>query len=200
MTDAWGYITDPSGMLQLGARYYWPEVGRFVSQDPIGDGVNWYIYAEDNPLVWVDPTGECFDWVGDMDWGDAFDFADWKKKEVRFWGCMVRRQLGDDIVGLLKHGAGKIGLGVAAKYTEGTGYVARHNAQRMNDIWERGKDKPRQTPGRIKKLQNLRTRALWLKPFGDDLVRWGKLAGKASLAVTAGMLVYDYGKCFGNLQ
>ena len=23
---AWGYITDPSGMLQLGARFYWPEV------------------------------------------------------------------------------------------------------------------------------------------------------------------------------
>ncbi len=31
---AWGYITDPNGFLQLGARYYWPEVGRFVSQDP----------------------------------------------------------------------------------------------------------------------------------------------------------------------
>jgi RHS repeat-associated protein len=30
----WGYITDPSGMLQLGARFYWPEVGRFISQHP----------------------------------------------------------------------------------------------------------------------------------------------------------------------
>jgi RHS repeat-associated protein len=36
---AWGYITDPSGLLQLGARFYWPEVGRFVSQDPMGDGL-----------------------------------------------------------------------------------------------------------------------------------------------------------------
>jgi len=44
-------------MLQLGARFYWPEVGRFVSQDPIGDGVNWYIYAEDNPLYWIDADG-----------------------------------------------------------------------------------------------------------------------------------------------
>jgi RHS repeat-associated protein len=31
---AWGYIADPSGMLQLGARFYWPEVGRFVARDP----------------------------------------------------------------------------------------------------------------------------------------------------------------------
>jgi len=55
-----------------------------VSQDPVGDGVNWYIYAEDNPLVWVDPTGECFDWVGDTDWGDAFDFADWPRHANAF--------------------------------------------------------------------------------------------------------------------
>jgi len=51
------YLTDPSGILQLGARYYWPEVGRFVSQDPIGDGVNWYAYVGDNPLVASDPSG-----------------------------------------------------------------------------------------------------------------------------------------------
>ncbi len=54
---AWGYTTDPSGMLQLGARFYWPEIGRFVQQDPIGDGVNWYAYAGNNPVRWVDPEG-----------------------------------------------------------------------------------------------------------------------------------------------
>jgi RHS repeat-associated protein len=54
---AWGYITDPSGFLQLGARYYWPEIGRFITQDPTGDGMNWYAYAGDNPLAGVDPTG-----------------------------------------------------------------------------------------------------------------------------------------------
>ena len=54
---AWGYITDPSGMLQLGHRFYWPEVGRFVGQDPIGDGVNWYAYVGGDPSVAVDPPG-----------------------------------------------------------------------------------------------------------------------------------------------
>jgi RHS repeat-associated protein len=54
---AWGYITDPSGFLQLGARFYWPELGRFVQQDPIGDGVNWYAYAGNSPVVYADPEG-----------------------------------------------------------------------------------------------------------------------------------------------
>ena len=30
-----------TGSAGLGARFYWPEVGRFVSQDPVRDGVNW---------------------------------------------------------------------------------------------------------------------------------------------------------------
>jgi len=54
---AWGYITDPSGMLQLGARYYWPELGRFVSQDPIRHERNWYAYAGNTPTRATDPTG-----------------------------------------------------------------------------------------------------------------------------------------------
>jgi len=57
---AWGYITDPSGFLQLGARYYWPEIGRFVSQDPIGEGGNWYAYVGSNPVVRIDPSGGVF--------------------------------------------------------------------------------------------------------------------------------------------
>jgi RHS repeat-associated protein len=56
---AWGYITDTpgSGLLQLGARYYWPELGRFVTEDPLGDGVNWYAYAGNNPVLLADPWG-----------------------------------------------------------------------------------------------------------------------------------------------
>nr|WP_237150821.1 MULTISPECIES: RHS repeat-associated core domain-containing protein [unclassified Pseudomonas] len=39
-------------------RYYDPEVGRFVKQDPIGlnGGDNLYQYGS-NPLGWIDPLG-----------------------------------------------------------------------------------------------------------------------------------------------
>ena len=56
---AWGYITDSSGLLQLGARFHWPEVGRFVQRDPIGDGMNWYAYVGNSPVSYVDPYGLC---------------------------------------------------------------------------------------------------------------------------------------------
>jgi RHS repeat-associated protein len=60
---AWGYITDPSGFLQLGARCYWPEVGRFVGRDLFDgapsqpDTFGRYLYEANNPVVSVDPTG-----------------------------------------------------------------------------------------------------------------------------------------------
>jgi hypothetical protein len=44
------------------ARYYDTEVGRFISEDPIGfDGgdVNLYAYVGNNPMLLVDPWGLC---------------------------------------------------------------------------------------------------------------------------------------------
>ncbi len=39
------------------ARYYDPDRGRFISEDPIGDGLNWYVYGNNNPVMFKDPTG-----------------------------------------------------------------------------------------------------------------------------------------------
>ena len=39
------------------ARYYDATIGRFINVDPIQDGLNWYVYANNNPLNRVDPTG-----------------------------------------------------------------------------------------------------------------------------------------------
>lgn len=52
------YQTDgDSGLQLLGHRYYDPSIGRFLSQDPIQDGSNWYVYADNNPLGETDPEG-----------------------------------------------------------------------------------------------------------------------------------------------
>ena len=37
--------------------YYDPYTGRFLQRDPVGQGVNWYIYGMNNPMKYTDSTG-----------------------------------------------------------------------------------------------------------------------------------------------
>ena len=58
----YGVMTEPNGFYYMRARYYDPQVGRFISEDPIGfDGgdVNLYAYVGNNPIMGVDPWGRC---------------------------------------------------------------------------------------------------------------------------------------------
>jgi RHS repeat-associated protein len=54
------YADESTGLHYNTFRYYDPEVGRFISQDPIGlmGGENLYRYAP-NPTGWIDPWGWC---------------------------------------------------------------------------------------------------------------------------------------------
>ena len=62
-----GHVNDPdTGLVYMQARYYDPTVGRFISTDPIGPIVgntfnfNRFMYANNNPIVNMDPNGkEC---------------------------------------------------------------------------------------------------------------------------------------------
>ena len=55
-----GIQADENGLLHMRARYYSPELKRFINADPAGfdGGMNWYAYANNSPLMYVDPDGE----------------------------------------------------------------------------------------------------------------------------------------------
>jgi RHS repeat-associated protein len=52
-----GHPEDETGLVYMRARYYEPATGRFLSEDPSRDGVNWYLYADGNPVNKVDEEG-----------------------------------------------------------------------------------------------------------------------------------------------
>jgi RHS repeat-associated protein len=93
-----------TGLYYYRARYYNPQIGRFLQTDPVGydDGMNWYAYCGNSPIGLTDPSGlwanYTFQWVETgggpylgvqclnadggvgtdfyfTDWGDLFDYA-----------------------------------------------------------------------------------------------------------------------------
>jgi len=46
-----------SGLIYMRARYYEPSSGRFLTEDPAKDGINWYGYCANDPVSRVDADG-----------------------------------------------------------------------------------------------------------------------------------------------
>ncbi|MDR2570582.1 MAG: RHS repeat-associated core domain-containing protein, partial [Oscillospiraceae bacterium] len=51
------YYDVESGYIYLRHRYMDTQLGRFINEDPIFDGWNWYVYAGNNPVMYHDPMG-----------------------------------------------------------------------------------------------------------------------------------------------
>lgn len=45
------------GLYYHNARWYDPDLGRFITEDPARDGVNWFAYCNENPIRYIDPDG-----------------------------------------------------------------------------------------------------------------------------------------------
>lgn len=51
------YVDAETGLIYLRNRYYDASVGRFITEDPIKSGTNWYVYCDGNPVMFSDPWG-----------------------------------------------------------------------------------------------------------------------------------------------
>ncbi len=83
------------GLVLMGHRYYDTRIGRFITQDPAGDGDNWYAYCGNDPTDGTDPEGLSeteFSYNAAMQgqvWGGGFDnqaFHDGEWGSYDQWG------------------------------------------------------------------------------------------------------------------
>ena len=44
------YTDEETGLIYLRNRYYDPSIGRFTQEDPVQDGMNWYVYCGNDPV------------------------------------------------------------------------------------------------------------------------------------------------------
>ena len=88
------YYDQESGLYYNYARYYDPEIGRYIEADPLGieGGINPYDYANGNPLVYMDPYG-LYSWahfIGDAA-NAAAGYGDGANNDIPKW---IRKKLG----------------------------------------------------------------------------------------------------------
>jgi len=67
-------MTDANGLLYMRARYYNPHLRRFLNADPAGmsGGMNWFAYANGDPISYLDPFGLGANEAGAGFWRSAF--------------------------------------------------------------------------------------------------------------------------------
>ncbi len=83
-----------TGHYNYGYRDYDPMTGRFATEDPIRDGMNWYVYTENDPVNHIDPWGLATEDGGSGD-GDSTEDTD-STKYVDFWRLKAQRDVNQD--------------------------------------------------------------------------------------------------------
>ncbi|KLA27359.1 RHS repeat-associated core domain-containing protein [Bacillus cereus] len=113
-----GYMYDKEiGMYYLIARYYNPDHGVFLSVDPDpGDEddpvtMNGYTYADNNPVMMVDPDGHVAWWVGSAAIGAGFGVAKYlyqNRKTGYTWKGGLKAAGKGALTGLIGGGVGRV--------------------------------------------------------------------------------------------
>jgi RHS repeat-associated protein len=87
-----GKKADASGLYYFNARYYDSVVGKFLMEDSLRSGVNWYVYCVNDPINIVDTTGRdpknstYFDWYYGALLGPGIIFRDDNEKGELYTG------------------------------------------------------------------------------------------------------------------
>lgn len=95
----YGVETDDSGLYYMRARYYNPQIQRFVNVDPVRDNNNWYAYTNGNTISNIDPTGY-LDWstqADDLWWGAYAKMEEFQYSVVSTVGDFIMDPKGEII-------------------------------------------------------------------------------------------------------
>lgn len=82
----YGVMDEGNGLLQMRARYYDTDTGRFLSRDPLGFGggdLNMYMYAGGNSVVKIDPSGTTGETIAASRTGPYNTYLDTAYKEYK---------------------------------------------------------------------------------------------------------------------
>jgi RHS repeat-associated protein len=123
-----GRENDGTGLYYYRARYYSPNLQRFISEDPIGflgGDANLYAYAANSPTNFIDPSGQWLDTLIDLGFigYDLYSLATGSRKDL----ATNLAALGLDVAGALIPVATGLGAGYRAERAavEGTEVVQR---------------------------------------------------------------------------
>jgi|GEM_PF-5055284 len=154
--DTWGYVshtegntdtpylyvgifgiqTDSNGLINMRARYYNPTTQTFITSDPTGfaGGMNWYLYANGNSLMYIDPNGKtAVDnalFLTDFILGINED----NKNRVYTEGKLLNEFVNSPAGLHLKNEFYKNGMQTTNKVSYGTGLAAFETLWRVNNI------------------------------------------------------------------
>ena len=99
--DRFGYcgefFDNESGLVYLRNRYYDSTTGRFITEDPVKAGLNWYVYAENNPIIFIDPNGlDSYILYTTNEGSDFSEQANWQKEHLESQGeRVIMREVND---------------------------------------------------------------------------------------------------------
>ena len=63
--------------LQTGARQYFPKLGRYLQEDPAMDGLNWFVYCNNDPVNAIDPDGNVPRFIAKLSKGAKITCTEW---------------------------------------------------------------------------------------------------------------------------